>query len=559
MSYKPHYVFFIFLILVFSCPLFPQIPEFIPIEAQSSTYSVNFDADDPAIWINPNDPSLSLIIGTDKGTFPNGGLFVWNIDGSLQQRINISHPNNVDVISSYEDSLDIVVFTMRDHDEIRVYKVDPDSRTLLNITTSGGIHTYRSPYGLTLYKRKSDNTIYAIISSTSKEYKNKLWQIRLEDDGDKKVKGVLVREFGVHTDVIEGMVADDELGYLYAAEEEFGIHKYYADPDMGDERLALFATNDSITGNREGLALYPCSDGTGYLLVACPSDNAIMVYRREGDDGNVHDHRLVTTLQNSLAEGGDGIDITNFNLSQEYPHGILVWHNKTHRRFDIFAWDKIANNDLKICTENLISHITVPIELVHFKATLRLNFVHLQWETIDEKDNFGFEIERRLSDRQFKKIAFIKGKGNSQFSSNYEYFDKDVSSGEYYYRLKQIDTDGLYAYSKEVKTVIDKSNKIKLEQNYPNPLSKIGVDQLGSAAQTKISFQLPEKTRVNLSIYNVLGEKIKTLCNDFFCPGFYNLIWDGKNSSDITVPNGLYLISMQTNESYQVQKMTVVQ
>jgi len=87
--------------------------------------------------------------------------------------------------------------------------------------------TFKSPYGLALYKRAADGAIFVIVSSRSNESKEKLWPIRLEDDGAGRVKGVLVRQFGAHRNIVEGMVADDELGYLYAAEKNAGIHKFY--------------------------------------------------------------------------------------------------------------------------------------------------------------------------------------------------------------------------------------------------------------------------------------------------------------------------------------------
>jgi len=62
------------------------------------TEPVNFDSDDPAIWVNPKDPSKSLIIGTDKDI--NGGLFVFNLEGKIQKDLSVTglqRPNNVDI------------------------------------------------------------------------------------------------------------------------------------------------------------------------------------------------------------------------------------------------------------------------------------------------------------------------------------------------------------------------------------------------------------------------------------------------------------------------------
>ncbi|MGH7457190.1 MAG: phytase, partial [bacterium] len=75
-----------------------ELPPVIEVNPKMSTSAVVGDADDPAIWVHPTDPSKSLIIGTDKGNISEGGLFVWNVDGTRQQRLKIdNNPNNVDV------------------------------------------------------------------------------------------------------------------------------------------------------------------------------------------------------------------------------------------------------------------------------------------------------------------------------------------------------------------------------------------------------------------------------------------------------------------------------
>jgi 3-phytase len=327
------------------------VPTTIVVNPKLSTSAVVDDADDPAIWIHPTDLSQSMIIGTDKGDHPNGGLFVWNMDGTLRQRLNLDHPNNVDVRYSMllRGSLtDIAVVSMRNDSEIRVFKIDPASRMLSDITTDGGIPVLPEPYGLCLYKRPADGAIFAVVSNNVDGSK-KLWQVLLEDDGTGRVRGTKVREFGNITDVVEGLVADDELGYLYAAEEKFGIHKFYADPARGDARLAFFATGDGITDDREGIGIYKCEGGTGYLLLSSQGDNAVKVYPREGAAGNPHQHDLITTITTMGAADTDGLEVTSVPASPNFPYGFLISHNSPGKNFALFAWEDIAQNSMKIC------------------------------------------------------------------------------------------------------------------------------------------------------------------------------------------------------------------
>jgi 3-phytase len=326
------------------------VPPLIVVSPKMSTSAVLSDADDPAVWVHPSDPEKSLIIGTDKGNFPNGGLFVWNLDGVLLQRLNIDHPNNVDVrygMRLQAGLIDIAVASMSDGGEIRVFKIDPDARMLSDITTANGIPAVSVPYGICLYKRPADGAVFAVVSDNTSN-NNKLWQLLLEDDGAGKVRGTKVREVGNFTGRVEGLVADDDHGYLYAAEENLGIHKFYADPARGDTRLALFATGDGISGEREGMAIYKCNDGAGYLLVSNQGDTTVKVYPREGAPGNPHQHSLITTIKTNGAIETDGLEVTSARTSANLLHGFLISHNSPGKNFRLYAWEDIAQAYLKV-------------------------------------------------------------------------------------------------------------------------------------------------------------------------------------------------------------------
>ncbi|MGH7492999.1 MAG: phytase [bacterium] len=336
--------------------LLAQEPHTLVVVPRAGTSPVISEADDPAIWVHPADPSKSLIIGTDKGIYPDGGLFAWNLDGTLQQRINISHPNNVDVRHGLQLGgrlIDLAAVSMSDHRQVRIFEIDSTSRTLSDCTTLDSTNVLRRmfklPYGLALYQRRHDRALFVIVSSRHNESNERLWQIRLEDDGTGRVRGTLVRAFGEYRGIVEGLVADETWGFLYASEENTGIHKYYANPEQGDLRLALFGADDTLAANYEGLALYRCSDSTGYLLVSRPGAGCIQVYRREGERGEPHRHRVVATIRNAQSESGDGLEITSRPHGQAFPYGFLIWHNQAKRNFQLYAWESVAQSWLTIC------------------------------------------------------------------------------------------------------------------------------------------------------------------------------------------------------------------
>ena len=390
------------------------IPTSIVVNPNGSTSAVIEDADDPAIWIHPSAPAQSIIIGTDKGSFPNGGLFVWNMDGTLLQRVNIDHPNNVDLrygMPLQGGLVDIAVVTMRDENTIRIYSIDPVTRTLAEITTDGGIPVFSDPYGIGLYKRRTDGAMFAMISRNTNG-NNTIWQLQLADDGTGKVRGTRVREFGQITGLVEGLVADDVLGFVYVSEEALGVHKFYADPERGNERLALFATQDGITGDREGMAIYQCGDTTGYLLLSSQGDNSVKVYAREGAPGNPHQHNLLTTIVTNGAVQTDGLDVTSRPTSAEFPFGFLISHNSPGKNFQLFAWEKIAQTYLRICAGtvgNINEPEGMPVGFIleqnypnPFKATtsIRYEIMNTGYVTLAVYNVIGQEIRRLVDTKQ---------------------------------------------------------------------------------------------------------------------------------------------------------------
>jgi 3-phytase len=215
------------------------------------TERVVHDSDDPAIWIHPEDPSQSLILGTDKDV--DGALYAFDLSGRVVGRVSdLKRPNNVDIelgLTLGGVATDIAVLTERYANSIRVFTL-PD---LLPVD-GGGIEVFvgeeqRAPMGISLYKRPSDGVIYAVVGRKEGPLEGYLWQYRLEDDGTGTVKGTKVREFGAYSGgkEIEAIAVDDALGYVYYSDELLGVHKYRADPDAADAgtELALFATEGS--------------------------------------------------------------------------------------------------------------------------------------------------------------------------------------------------------------------------------------------------------------------------------------------------------------------------
>jgi len=109
----------------------------------------------------------------------------------------------------------------------------------------------------------------------------------------------------------------------------------------------------------------------------------------------------------------------------------------------------------------------LPVDLVSFTAKRITNNVQLDWQTASEENNKGFEIEHSIDGRGWTKLNFVDGRGTSNTKNDYQFIDRRPLVGANYYRLKQIDFDESFEYSKTIMVLIDKKNEDI--QVVPNP------------------------------------------------------------------------------------------
>ena len=173
----------------------------------------------------------------------------------------------------------------------------------------------------------------------------------------------------------------------------------------------------------------------------------------------------------------------------------------------------------------------LPVELTTFTAELNGRNVILKWNTSTEKNSSSFEVQKKQANTEtWNKIASVKAADLSSSPKYYSYTDKNAASGKYNYRLKMLDNDGTFNYSKVVNVAIDAPINFELSQNYPNPFNP----------STKISYAIPFESNVKLIIYNSIGAKVKELVNSLQNGGYYELTLDAKS-----LASGVYFYTLQ--------------
>jgi len=197
------------------------------------------------------------------------------------------------------------------------------------------------------------------------------------------------------------------------------------------------------------------------------------------------------------------------------------------------------------------TEVPLPVELASFAATVDKNNVDLRWTTSTEINNSGFDIERKLSSSsEWTKVSFVEGSGNSNEPKNYIYSDKNVTTGKYNYRLKQIDYNGNFEYhllNSEVNVGIP--NKFDLSQNYPNPFNP----------ETKINYDLPFDSKITLKVYDIMGREVySVLNNELKTAGYYTTQLNFGSLASGTYFYRILAIGVNGQEFVTTKKMQLV-
>ncbi len=300
------------------------------------------DTDDPAIWINHQDPEQSIVFGTDKET--NGAIYAFGLDGKIIEEKTIRgirRPNNVDIEYGFKlnDSteVDIMVFTEREKQQIRVFSV-PDMVPLdqggFKVFDGDTIAEHNLPMGLALYKSPLNGKMYAIVGRKSGPKENYLHQYELIPEGI-GIKSTLARTFGTFSEVkeIEAIAVDDEKGFVYYSDEGVCIKKYYAEPDSANTELACFG-GEFFGEDIEGIAITNNGDGTGCLIVSDQQRGQFNLFDRQ-------DNTFIKSVALNTIET-DGCEVVTNSLGEKFPNGLFVAMNDD-KNFFFYDLDRVLN------------------------------------------------------------------------------------------------------------------------------------------------------------------------------------------------------------------------
>ena len=292
-------------------------------------------------------------------------------------------------------------------------------------------------------------------------------------------------------------------------------------------------TQNEIYGNWWGITIQ-----NGTTVQAGPNPNLGNIENADTTDDGLN-------IFYGNIQGTDTFDVYNNCTNDIYAQN-NDWRAYDSTLIETHVYHKTDNN-LHGLIKFMPFSTSIPVELTSFTASVVEGNVVLNWITATELNNSGFEIERQKTkdekSEEWESIGFVNGNGTSTSVHSYSFVDKNTNEGKSYYRLKQIDFDGSFDYSKTVEVDLSLPTIFSLEQNYPNPFNPT----------TKISWQSPIAGHQTLIIYDLLGNEVAKLVDEFRSAGTYEIDFNASKLS-----SGVYFYELQTGEFVTTKKMILI-
>jgi hypothetical protein len=257
-----------------------------------------------------------------------------------------------------------------------------------------------------------------------------------------------------------------------------------------------------------------------------------------------------------IANSGFGTRLGRFRVTNTVTFAAaqanLSWYNGPTGFFTkMFAYVGSSNVEITVAANHIVNlnNPPLPVEITEFGSVVKKNTIILSWITLSEINNSGFEVERSLNPPEggrFKwvKIGFVHGSGTIAEPRSYSFEDKNLNTGIYSYRLRQIDYNGNSEYFKlQNEVTVGKPGEFNVSQNYPNP----------SNPKSKIDYEIPITGKVTIKIYDVTGSEVVTLVDEIREAGYYSAEFDGSN-----LASGVYFYRITSGEFVNVKKLILV-
>jgi pimeloyl-ACP methyl ester carboxylesterase len=235
----------------------------------------------------------------------------------------------------------------------------------------------------------------------------------------------------------------------------------------------------------------------------------------------------------ATSSSGENVTFTLVSGPVELQNGIVIIKGTGNVIITANSGGNIYFEDARPITRSFNISASLPLSLLNFNAILSNKQVLLNWQTTQEINTSHFIIERSTNGADFSSIGKVIASGNSSATKNYSYIDDKPISGTNYYRLKMVDLDGQFIYSKIIAVKNDASNLLRI---YPNPANEILYVQANE-----------DNDLTALQIFDAGGRKLKE----------EKVVLNGNATHSINIkdlPKGVYNLLLKSKTINEHQK-----
>ncbi len=184
------------------------------------------------------------------------------------------------------------------------------------------------------------------------------------------------------------------------------------------------------------------------------------------------------------------------------------------------------------------------VQISQFSAARIQDLITLNWNTLGERNNLGFEIERKSQfEEKWQTVGYLRGRGTAAGSKDYAFVERLSSTEVVLYRIKQIDVSGSFLYSQAVTVTPDQFRASMLVSP---------VADHPSVEYNRLSFALPADCRVSAAVHDVYGRKVHTISDGQRLDAGYHVIPFGSAS----LAPGVYSVRLVTDAGTFVRTFT---
>jgi hypothetical protein len=374
----------------------------------------------------------------------------------------------------------------------------------------------------------------------------------------------LVKLDGTNTTPYACMKINNNSTALTLTQNTWIVESHFSDGLRDASYWEFSGTNDQLT---------PINLSAGYYLlnffvsIAVPNAEANTAYNVKiaifNNGSQIADATIVRQLQKKTgsvrdigaASGTAIIAVDNPNVALD----MRLYQNDLSDPTTIVTYSSVGLFRIATINDGIL-----PVTLSSFTAQYLNNNAILCWTTQSETNNLGWNVYRSETEEFEEAIQIntdlILGAGITTEPTEYTFIDEyEVESGEtYWYWLESREISGIIEIYGPISLTIplneedpdlpDIPERYGLFQNYPNPFNP----------DTIINFNLKEDTPVTIKIYNMRGELIRVLVDDYRKAGCYSEVWDMRNEEGKLVSSGIYFYKMKAGKYTSLKKMMLV-